>query len=151
MQHSQDISLGHGRIERRELWALPIYDDFLDWPGARLMLRLERTVIHKNTGLLRRELAYALSSLDLDTFSADDLLRVWRQHWHIENRLHYVRDVSMDEDSCRVRTANGPRTLAAVRNTILTVLRRQGLPNVAEALRTFAQQPYRALAQFILL
>src|SRR5438094_541419 len=129
MQHSQDISLGHGRIERRELWALPIYDDFLDWPGARLMLRLERTVIHKNTGLLR----------------------VWRQHWHIENRLHYVRDVSMDEDSCRVRTANGPRTLAAVRNTILTVLRRQGLPNVAEALRTFAQQPYRALAQFILL
>ena len=77
MQHSQDISLGHGRIERRELWALPIYDDFLDWPGARLMLRLERTVIHKNTGLLRRELAYALSSLDLDTFSADDLLRVW--------------------------------------------------------------------------
>ena len=74
MQHSQAISLGHGRIERRELWALHVYDDFLDWPGARLMLRLERTVIHKNMGLLRRELAYALSSLDLDSVGADKIL-----------------------------------------------------------------------------
>ena len=83
--------------------------------------------------------------------TADDLLRLWRQHWHIENRVHYVRDVTMGEDACRVRTANGPRTLAAVRNTVLTTLRLHGVLNVAEALRTFAQFPYRALAQFILL
>ena len=96
-------------------------------------------------------MAYALSSLDLDSIAADDLLRLWRQHWHIENRVHYVRDVTMGEDACRVRTANGPRTLAAVRNTVLTTLRLHGVLNVAEALRTFAQFPYRALAQFILL
>jgi hypothetical protein len=132
-------------------WALPIYDDFLNWPGARLMLRLERTVIHKSTGVLHQELAYALFSLDLDSLTAEDLLRLWRQHWHIENRVHYVRDVTMGEDACRVRTANAPRAVATVRNTILSVLRLQGVLNVAEALRTFAQFPYRALAEFILL
>jgi len=150
LQTSEQVALGHGRIERRCLWVLPVYDDFLNWPGARLMLRLERTVIHKNTGVLRREVAYALSSLDLDSLMAHDLLRLWRQHWPIENRLHYVRDVTLGEDSCRVRTAHGPRVLAAVRNTLLSSLRLHGVLNVAEALRVFAQFPYRALAHFVL-
>jgi len=143
--------LTSGRIERRELWVLPIYDDFLSWPGARLMLRLERTVIHKTTGELHREVAYALSSLDLASLNADGLLTLWRQHWHIENRVHYVCDVSLGEDACRVRSGAGPRVLSAVRRTVLSTLRLQGVTNVAEALRSFAQFPYRALAQFILL
>lgn len=151
LQASQHTTLGHGRIERRCLWVLPVYDDFLNWPGARLMLRLERTVVHKCTGALRREIAYALSSLDLDSLTAPDLLRLWRQHWHIENRVHYVRDVTLGEDACRVRTASAPRALAAIRNTLLSTLRLHRVVNIAEALRTFAQFPYRALAHFILL
>jgi hypothetical protein len=143
--------LTRGRIQRRELWALPVYDDFLDWPGARLMLRLERRVIHKATGELHREMAYALSSLDLESLNADRLLTLWRQHWHIENQVHYVCDVTLGEDACRVRSGDGPRVLSALRRTILTTLRAQGVTNVAEALRSFAQFPYRALAQFILL
>ncbi len=139
-----------GRIERRELWVLPVYDDFLAWPGARLMLRLPRTVIHKATGELHREVAYALSSLDLASLNADKLLTLWRQHWHIENCVHYVCDVTLGEDHCRVRSGAGPRVLSAVRRTILTTLRSQGVANVAEALRAFAQFPYRALAQFVL-
>ena len=143
--------MAHGRIERRVLWALPIYDDFLDWPGARLMLRLERTVIDKSTGVLQRDLAYALSSLDLQHVTAHDLLHLWPQHWHIENRVHYVRDVTLGEDACRVRSGNGPRLLAAVRNTVLSTLRLHGVTNIAEAIRAFAQFPYRALAHFIFL
>jgi predicted transposase YbfD/YdcC len=130
--------------------ALRVYDDFLDWPGARLMLRLERTVIHKATGELHREVAYALSSLDLASLNAATLLTLWRQHWHIENRVHYVCDVTLGEDACRVRSGAGPRVLSAVRRTVLTTLRAHGVTNVAEALRTFAQFPYRALAHFIL-
>jgi len=141
--------LTSGRIERRELWALPVYDDFLNWPGARLMLRLERTVIHKATGELQREVVYALSSLDLSSLSAESLLTLWRQHWHIENRVHYVCDVSLGEDACRVCSGAGPRVLSALRRTVLTTLRLQGVTNLAEALRSFAQFPYRALAQFI--
>jgi hypothetical protein len=151
MQAAQTIDLGHGRIERRQLWALPVYDDFLDWPGARLMLRLERTVIHKATGELSRELDYALSSLDLATLDARGLLTLWRQHWHVENRLHYVRDVTFAEDASRVRSGAAPQVLAAIRNVVISAARQAGFTNVAEALRAFAQKPYLALAQFILL
>jgi len=151
LQGAQKFDLKSGRIERRELWALPVYDDFLSWPGARLMLRLERTVIHKATGELHREVAYALSSLDLSSLNADELLNLWRQHWPIENRVHYVCDVSLAEDACPVRSGAGPRVLSALRRTVLTTLHAQGVTNVAEALRSFAQFPYRALALFILL
>jgi predicted transposase YbfD/YdcC len=151
MRYAEQVNLGHGRIEKRRLWALPIYDDFLDWPGARLMLRLERTRIHKASGQRTTELAYALTSLSLDEATPQQLLTLWRGHWQIENRLHYVRDVTMGEDACRIRSGQAPQALAAARNTVLAVLRLTGCPNVAEALRAFAQNPYRALGQFVLL
>lgn len=151
MQAAQTIDLGHGRIERRQLWALPIFDDFLDWPGAHLMLRMERTFMTKATGALMHELDYALSNLDLALVDASGLLTLWRQHWHIENRLHYVRDLTLTEDASRVRSGQAPHVLAAVRNVVITAARRAGFANIAEALRTFAQKPYLALAQFILL
>jgi len=115
------------------------------------MLRLERTVIHKTPEELHRNVAYALSSLDLDSLAATKLLSLWRQHWHIENRVHYVADVTLGEAACRVRSGAGPRVLSALRRTILTTLRSQGVTNVAEALRFFAQFPYRALAHFVFL
>lgn len=65
------------------------------------MLRLERTIILKATGEVHREVAYALSSLDRDSLDAAKLLTLWRQHWHIENRVHYVCDVTLGEDAWR--------------------------------------------------
>ena len=94
-------------------------------------------------------MAYALSSLDLASLNAAEVLILWRQHWHIENRVHYVADVTLGEDACRVRSGVGPRVLSALCRTILSTLRLQGVTNVAEALRAFAQFPYRALALFI--
>ena len=79
------------------------------------------------------------------------LLELWRGHWQIENRLHYVRDVTMGEEACRVRSGQAPRVLAALRNTTLNVLRLADVTNIAEALRAFAQNPYRALGQLILI
>lgn len=115
------------------------------------MLRMERTFITKASGTLLHELDYALSSLDLALVDASDLLMLWRQHWHIENRLYYVRDVTLAEDASRVRSGHAPHVLAAVRNVVITAARRAGFATIAEALRTFAQKPYLALAQFILL
>ena len=66
MRYAQQTNAGHGRLEKRRLWMLPIYDDFIAGPGVRLMLRLERTIIHKATGEMSVELEYALSSLDAD-------------------------------------------------------------------------------------
>lgn len=66
-------------------------------------------------------------------------------HWGSENRLHWVRDVTFGEDRCQVRTGSGPAALAAVRNTVIGVVRRAGHTNVAAALRTYAGRPEAAL------
>jgi len=152
MVSAQETNAGHGRIERRRLWVLPIYDDFIAWPGVRAMLRLERTVTNKRTRQTRVELDYALCSLGLDQVTAEELLVLWREHWHIENRVHWVRDVTLGEDASRVRSGHAPQALAAIRNVVITTARvLAGFTNIAEALRTFAQHPYRALLHFILL
>jgi hypothetical protein len=63
-----------------------------------------------------------------------------RAHWAVENRLHCVRDVSLEEDRCRVRAPNAAQALATMRNTALTLARRVGFTNIAEALEHFAEQ-----------
>jgi len=152
MAYAEQTNGGHGRIERRRLWALPIYDDFLTWPGARVMLRLERTLTQKRTGKETVELDYALCSLGLDQVSAEELLALWRGHWLIENQLHWVRDVTLGEDASRVRRGQAPQALAAIRNVVITTARvLAGFTNIAEALRFYAQYPFRALLYFILL
>jgi len=73
------------------------------------------------------------------------LERLWRGHWQIENGLHYVRDVTLGEDACQVRSDRAPANLAACRNTALNLLRLAGVTNVATALRRHAMYPREAL------
>lgn len=150
MQVCETLDLGHGRIERRHLTALPVFDDFLAWPGARLMVRMERTFTNKATAQVMHDIDYALCSLDVDDVSAADLMRLWRSHWLIENRLHYVRDVTFVEDASPIRAGHAPQVMAALRNAALTAARVARFSNIAEALRFFAQKPFRAFAQFAL-
>ena len=71
------------------------------------------------------------------------LLALKREHWAIENRLHWVRDVSMDEDRCRVRA--GGRALASIRNLGLSLIRARGL-SVREARENFREDRAEAIA-----
>ena len=101
----------HGdRIERRRLWATDVLKDYLDWPGHAQVLKVEswRTIKGKTT----RKVRYAITSL-APGVSADRLLGLVRDHWLIENGLHYVKDVSMGEDASRVRTGSAPQVMAA--------------------------------------
>lgn len=75
----------------------------------------------------------------------DRLLALARGHWSIE-RQHWLRDVVFGEDASHVRTGAAPQFLAALRNAILTVLRRTGSTAIAAARRTFAAHPSKAFA-----
>ena len=68
------------------------------------------------------------------------LLRWNRGHWAIENRSHYVRDVTLGEDASQICKGHAPQVLASLRNGILTYLRAQGVTNIAAALR---KNPYQ--------
>jgi hypothetical protein len=96
----------------------------------------------------RREVAYAITSAPMREAGAAALLGWWRGHWGIENRSHYVRDVTMGEDASRVRTGSGPQVLAAFRNAAIGWLRLQGVDNIAAALRRNAAQVPKLLKTF---
>ena len=72
------------------------------------------------------ETVYAITSLAPEKASAVDLLALSRNHWGVENRLHHVRDVTCREDQCRTRAGAAPQVLAAIRNTVLTIIRCSG-------------------------
>jgi len=115
--------------------------DHSDWPDLAQVCRLVRTTRRK--GVETIEIDYAITSVPRDQADATQLLAWWRGHWGIENRSHYVRDVTLDEDACRIRKGDAPQNLAALRNAILSMLRLEGQTNIAQALRacTWKTQP----------
>ena len=97
------------------------------------------------TGETEKETAYGVTSLPEEAGSAR-LLGLARGHWRIENSLHWVRDVSFDEDRSQIRTGAGPRAMATLRNLAIGLLRLRGCVNIAQALRQHAWDPGLAVA-----
>lgn len=119
------------------------------WPALAQVCRIHREVEFVSgaqAGTIREEWAYALTSLPPEQADAARLEQVWRGHWQIENGLHYVRDVTLGEDACQVRSDRAPANLAACRNAALNLLRRASVTNIAAALRRHAMYPRQALA-----
>ena len=73
------------------------------------------------------------------------ILNLARGHWGIENKSHYVRDVTFDEDRSQISKKSGPRVMATLRNFVISILRLIGRKNIANALRDMAAKPHMAL------
>jgi predicted transposase YbfD/YdcC len=134
----------HGRRITRRLQATTRVMH-LEWPGAQQACRLTRTTWRD--GQEHLEVEYAITSVSRSRADAARLLTWWRGHWGIENKIHYVRDVTLGEDASRIRTNSAPQVLAATRNAVLALLRCWQCPNIAAALRENAYQPARLLAR----
>jgi predicted transposase YbfD/YdcC len=102
------------------------------------VFRIVRNVKHCKSGKKRQETVYGISSLRPERADAGKIGEVVRGHWEIENRLHWVRDVTFDEDRSQVRTGSGPRILASLRNFTISCLRPAGFTNIAQGLRQLA-------------
>lgn len=123
----------HGRRERRTLRATSALNDYLDWPGVAQAGQVEAVV--DRDGKTTREVRFFITSVPRHRANAARLLKYVRGHWSIENRSHYVRDVTLGEDASRIRKGSGPQVMAALRNAALGWLRSTGVVNIAEALR----------------
>ena len=132
-----------GRWETRQLRATEALNEYLDWPGVRQVCQVRRRVEQK--GSVSMETRYAITSLGRET-GPGKLLEYVRGHWGIENRLHYVRDVTLGEDASQVRTGAAPQVMAALRNVVLGLLRSGGETNIAAAIRRIGWTPGQALA-----
>jgi hypothetical protein len=109
------------------------------FPSAVQGVRLQREVLRCHTGEIRHEIGFALTSAPS---SATELLVLWRGHWGIENRSHHKRDTVFAEDACRTRKAS--RTLAGLRNALLSMLHLHDVP-VLRSVRRCSSQPLEAL------
>ncbi len=96
------------------------------WAGLGQVLQIKRTITDKRTGRTTTEVAHAITSLSPQRATPAQLLRAWREHWHIENKLHWVRDVTFDEDRSTVRAGSIPQVMAALRNLAISLLRLLG-------------------------
>ena len=134
----------HGdRWERRRLWASTALNDYLNWPGLGQVCCVER--IRRQKGRETVERAYAVTSLPPERADAARLLEIWRGHWGIENRLHWVRDMVFGEDQSQVRKGSAPQLLSALRNLVIGILRLSGVKNISETLRHYGWKPWETL------
>ena len=125
---------GHGRRETRTLKAVTVNTPGgLGFPHAAQALRITRT---RTTGAkTTRETAYLIVTLPAEQAQPRDLYDWARREWHIENRIHWIRDVTFGEDVHQARTGNGPAVAAVLRNTAIGYHRINGRTNIARATR----------------
>ena len=138
MDTATTLEKGHGRVERRTLKATTALNEYLDWPGVAQVGQVESDVV--KDGKTTHETRYFITSVSRPVAGARQLLKWARGHWSVENRSHYVRDVTMGEDASRIRKRSGPEVMAAFRNATIGLLRTMGVTNTAEALRRNASQ-----------
>lgn len=143
-REARTIDKGHGRLELRQLTASTDLAGFSDWPHLAQALRIER--VWWEHGQRKQEVQYAITSLPPAVADAARLLALKRGHWGIENRLHYVKDVTLGEDRSLVHRAQGPTILAMLRDSALSLLRASGCRSVASRLRAHADDPTAALS-----
>jgi hypothetical protein len=131
-------------VEQRTLRTTTILTLHGKWPGLKQGFELTRRRTVK--GVTTVEVVYGISSLGEQEADAKRLLGLTRGHWGIENKLHYVRDVTLGEDSCRVRKGAAPQVLAAVRNAVVHLLAGVDASSRAAAIRRLNNHPEEALA-----
>ena len=139
---------GHGRLEHRQITCSPDLNDLFakQWEGIEQVFRLERTARILKTDQIRHEVVYGLSSLSMRQAPPPRMLSLIRDHWAIENKLHYRRDGSLGEDACQTRTGPVPSLLAQLNSAVLSLMDRVGVGNLARQMRYFDAHPEQALA-----
>jgi predicted transposase YbfD/YdcC len=146
LQAATTVGKAHGRLETRTLERTAALNGYVEWPGVGQVMRRTCERIACTTGEISREVTYSVTSLAPEEASAADLEGLWRGHWGIENKVHYVRDETMGEDRGQMYRGQAAQALAALRNGILSLLRSQGVTQIADALRHHGAAVEAALA-----
>lgn len=141
---AQTIEKGHGRIERRRITVSDALKGYLDWPGVEQVFQLERHFTRLTDSKVMHEVVYGVTSLTVQQATPEQLLALIREHWAIENGLHYRRDGTLKEDRCTLRGEQAPEAMSVLNNLVLGLLLRRGVKNVPDVRRDFAADPKQA-------
>ena len=139
---------GHGRRESRTLKLAALHNAATGpilFPHAQLAAQIVRRRRPTTSKRWHTETVYAVTDLSWQQTRADQLAEAIREHWHVENRLHWIRDVTFAEDLSQIRTGHGPANMATLRNLALSRHRIAGADNIAAACRHVGRHPNRVL------
>lgn len=123
VRHSKTEEKGHGRREIRETWSVPataIELPGVEWPSLKSVTLIERTRVVDEKWTSERH--YYLSSLPPKVRT---IASAAREHWQIENGLHWVLDVQMGEDACVIRDEIGAQNFGTLRRVALMMVKRE--------------------------
>jgi len=115
---------GHGRLVRRRVFICPdamALEPLRDWPGLKSVLAVESIRSVNGSGKTESEIRYFLSS---SNDQPEILAKAIRRHWQIENSLHWVLDVTFNEDHCRIRDRNAVQNFSLLRKIAINLVRR---------------------------
>ena len=118
-----EIDCAHGRVERRRcsvIADLSLIEKAREWSSLQGLVRIQSERYHKAAGKTEREIRYYITSLKPD---ARRLNKAIRQHWGIENKLHWALDVSFGEDLDRKRQQNSAQNFSLLNRMALNLLR----------------------------
>jgi predicted transposase YbfD/YdcC len=119
----EEIDFGHGRIEQRRcsvIADLSLIEKATEWASLHGIVRIQSERFHKATGKTEREIRYYITSLEAD---AERLNRAIRQHWGIENKLHWILDVGFGEDLDRKRAGHAAQNFSVLNRIALNLLK----------------------------
>ncbi len=141
-----DHARGHGRTEERILRTTPVTTAMpINFPHAAQIFRVIRYVGGLDGQRRSKEVAHCVTSLTPDNATAHDLGQLLRDHWGaIENKLHWVRDTTFNEDASTLRAGTAPQAMA-IRNTLITAFRLAGWNNLKKARRHFSHAVSRCV------
>ena len=122
---AEEIDCGHGRVEQRTcsvIADLSLVEKAAEWVSLQGLVRIDSERYHKATGKTERETRFYITSLKPD---ATQLNRSIRQHWGIENKLHWVLDVGFGEDLDRKRTGHAAQNYSVLNRIALNLLKQE--------------------------
>jgi predicted transposase YbfD/YdcC len=132
----------HGRYEER---VCQVYDDLYqiknNWKSVKRIIKVTSTTL--SYGKCTTETHRYISSLEVD---AETFLYIIRSHWKIENSLHYVKDVSFEEDTCRTRTGQIPFMQTVMRSLAINLININNFSNIKQARKIFAWNSHKLFA-----
>ena len=127
----QEWDKGHGRIEKRELWAISIEEarnwidvkDISEWKGLSSIIKID-SERRMSDDRVTKQTRYFITSVKIDSLQSKSYINMIRSHWGVENRLHWTLDVCFREDHSQVRTGHADENFSILRKLALNLLKK---------------------------
>lgn len=130
MRSCTTVDNEHGRLETRQIFALATHNTQLEIAGIKQVARVCRERELLKSDRVEKEEIFLITNMPHEQLNAEEFLRLKREYWAIENKLHYRKDFVFEEDRSTIRAGHGPENMSCMRNFAIGLLSANGVQNI---------------------